>query len=125
MTLLEFVNRHIGTKVDFDKAFGAQCVDLYRQYTKDVVGIEQTPPVEGAKDIFAKHGGYKQVFDGFRQGDVLIWDATSGNKYGHVAVMLGEFDADNYFVFEQDGFRQDGAHIRVRSKTNLLGGLRA
>ena len=125
MTLLEFVNKHIGTKVDYDKAYGAQCVDLYRQYTKDVIGIEQTPPVEGAKDIFYKHGKYTRAFDGFKQGDVLIWDATAGNKYGHVAILLDNFDDENFIVFEQDGFKQDGAHIRVRSRDNLLGGLRA
>ena len=34
MTLEEFVNKYIGRKVDFDGAYGAQCVDLFRQYNK-------------------------------------------------------------------------------------------
>ena len=36
MKLDEFINKYINTKVDFDGAFGAQCVDLFRQYCKDV-----------------------------------------------------------------------------------------
>ena len=34
MKLDEFINKYINTKVDFNNAFGAQCVDLYRQYCK-------------------------------------------------------------------------------------------
>ena len=55
MTLLEFVNKHIGKKVDFDGYYGPQCVDLYRQYCQDVWEIPHTGSVEGAKDLVEKY----------------------------------------------------------------------
>jgi hypothetical protein len=45
------------------------------------------------------------------------------NKYGHVAIYLGMV-GNSYLVFEQDGFKQDGAKINLRGKENLLGYLR-
>ena len=56
MNLWEFVEKNIHKKVDFDGAYGAQCVDLFRQYLKDVYEIkEHTGAVEGAKDLFLNH----------------------------------------------------------------------
>ena len=55
MKLDEFINKYINTKVDFDKAFGAQCVDLFRQYCKDVLNIPHTGSCSttgGAIDLF-------------------------------------------------------------------------
>ena len=45
------------------------------------------------------------------------------NKYGHVAIYLGKLN-NSLIVFEQDGFKQDGPKINIRSKNNLLGFLR-
>ena len=56
-------------------------------------------------------------------GDVLIWDSTDSNKYGHVAIYLGKLN-DELIVFEQDGFKQNGALINIRPMNNLLGILR-
>ena len=36
MTLTHFVKKYNGKKVYFDGAFGAQCVDLFRQYNKEI-----------------------------------------------------------------------------------------
>ena len=56
MTLEEFVKKYNGKKVDYDNAYGAQCVDLFRQYTKECLQIkEHTGPCAtsgGAKDLF-------------------------------------------------------------------------
>lgn len=123
MTLKRFIVNNIGKKVDFDNKFGFQCVDLYRQYCKDVLGIPQTPAVEGAKDIWEKHGSLKQSKDSFAVGDILIYDATPTNKYGHVCILVSLLDSDTFVVFEQNGFEQSGAKLTVRNTTNLLGSL--
>ena len=34
MKLSEFIQKNIGCKVDFDGLWGAQCVDIFRQYAK-------------------------------------------------------------------------------------------
>lgn len=134
MTLKEFVYKYNGTKIDYDKAFGATCVDVFRQYCADVLKIEHTGGVDGAKDLFLdyckkpKEQKYFMLIDEkkspeYKEGDVLIWGATKTNRYGHVAILLAEMSGD-VLVFEQNGFKQDGAKIVLRTKENLLGALR-
>jgi len=125
MTLTQFIKTYNGQKVDFDKKYGFQCVDLYRQYLKDVLGVEQTPAVDGAKDIFENHGNLNITKDSnvadYSRGDVLIWDSTSTNPYGHVAILVDIYNTKYFIVFEQDGFKQDGARLNFRSRENLKG----
>ena len=136
MTLIEFIEKYQGKKVDFDGAYGAQCVDLFRQYTKDVLGIrEHTGPCQttgGALDLFMDYNIMpveKKYFtrstnNNWKSGDILVWDKTPANKYGHVAILIAVFDNSKFLVFEQNGITQAGAEIRVRDKTGLLGYLR-
>ena len=123
MTLKRFIVTYNGKKVDWDKAHGYQCVDLFRQYCKDVLNVEQCPKVEGAKDLINNPGKLKVTHDSYAPGDVLIYGATKSNSYGHVCILVGMLDSDTFIVFEQDGFKQDGAKLTVRDKNNLLGGL--
>lgn len=135
ISLEEFVTKYSGKKVDFDGVYGAQCVDLFRQYSKECLGIsEHTGSCStsgGAKDLFLdypkmeKEKKYftRETKKGMIQGDILIWNETETNKYGHVAIYLGKLN-NSLIVFEQDGFKQDGAKINIRSKNNLLGFLR-
>lgn len=135
MKLNEFINNYINTKVDFDGAFGAQCVDLFRQYCKDVLNIPHTGSVEGAKDLYCKWEKLPLEKKYFRKipidnlkeiiyGDVIIWDSTQSNKYGHVAIALAKIDIKNILVFEQNGIKRDGAKIAIKPLDNMLGVLR-
>lgn len=135
MTLESFIEKWNGKKCDFDGAYGCQCVDLFRQYTRECLGIvEHTGSCSttgGAKDLFIDYQKMpieQKYFTRSKQknwiaGDVLIWDSTPTNKYGHVAIYLGKIN-NLLIVFEQDGFKQDGAKINIRSRENLLGYLR-
>lgn len=134
MTLKEFVQKYNGKAIDFDKAYGAQCVDVFRQYCKDVLNIEHTGGVNGAKDLYldyfkmSKEQKYFMLVDEkkrpkYKEGDTLVWNSTKTNQYGHVAILLAEMSGD-VLVFEQNGFKQDGAKIVLRTKENLLGALR-
>ena len=131
MKLEEFVKKNIGKKVDYDGRFGAQCVDLFRQYCQDVLCIPHTGGVEGAKDLFINYEKMEKEKRYFSKitgksiipGDVAIWADSSTNKYGHVAIIVGTIN-DDLIVFEQDGFKQDGARIALRSTDRLLGALR-
>lgn len=132
MTLVEFVKKYNGKKVDFDGVYGAQCVDLFRQYNKEVWGNPHTGAVQGAKDLYLKYEELpeekkylKRISDSndYAIGDVIIFDATVTNKFGHVAIILGALE-DAFILFEQDGFAQDGAKISVRTAYNVLGFLR-
>ena len=125
MTLTQFIRKYKGQKIDFDGKFGCQCVDLYRQYCKDVLEIQQTPSVDGAKDIIDNPGVLSVTRDSaladYTRGDVLIWGATKTNKYGHVAILVDVYNTKYFVVLEQDGFKQDGCKLEFRSRENLLG----
>ena len=41
MELSDFVRKYDGCKVDFDGVYGAQCVDLFRQYAKECLVIPE------------------------------------------------------------------------------------
>ena len=135
MTLEEFVNKYNGKPVDYDGVYGAQCVDLARQYWKEKEGIKEhtgsCATTGGAKDLFLDYDKMpleKKYFTRVKTkspkaGDVVIWDSTDKNKFGHVAICLGLL-GDSVIVFEQDGFKQDGAKVNIRSKKNMLGVLR-
>jgi len=128
MNLTEFIKKTLGTKVDFDGNKSYQCVDLYRQYCKDVLDVPQTPALGengGAKDIYDKHGVLRvtpdTVLTDYTRGDVLIWGASKTNKYGHVAILVDIYNTKYFIVLEQDGFKQDGVKLAFRSRENLLG----
>ena len=128
MTLTTFINTYLGKKVDYDNSNGCQCTDLYRQYLKDVLNVPQTPALGadgGARDIFDKHGVLKATPDSaladYSRGDILIWDRTKTNKYGHVAILVSVYNTKYFIVLEQDGFKQDGVKLAFRSRENLRG----
>ena len=133
MTLDEFVKKYNGKKVDYDGQYGAQCVDLFRQYCKDVLNIPHTGGVIGASELYTKYEKMPLEIKYFEKiefkgtppiaGDVVIFKPTKKNGFGHVAIVLA---ADNLSmtVFEQDGYAQTGAYIIDRKYYNALGFLR-
>ena len=130
MSLEEFIKKYIGKKVDFDGAFGAQCVDLFRQYNKDVWGNPHTGAVEGAKDLYLNYESMPNEVKYLKKvntpfvGDVVVFGPTTSNKYGHVGIIVGSVGCDTLLIFEQDGFKQDGAKINIRDTASIIGYLR-
>jgi hypothetical protein len=120
MNLNEFVEKYKGKAVDFDGVYGAQCVDLARQYFKEVWGLPRQPePVVGAADFFFKHESrpvQREYLDctAFTdgklppEGSVVMFGPTEKNKYGHIAICLATH-ADKMIVFEQDGIANQKA----------------
>ena len=55
MTFDNFITKYNGKFIDFDGYYGYQCVDLARQYIKDVLGYAPytaMPSAANAKTIF-------------------------------------------------------------------------
>lgn len=131
ITLDDFIKNYEGKQIDFDKAFGSQCVDVFRQYSKEVLGIqEHTGAVEGAKDLYLNFTDMKLMQKYFqkiytpRKGDIVVFNKTPTNKYGHVAIVLYATNK-TLVVFEQSGFDQKkGSYINIRNFDNVLGFLR-
>lgn len=134
-----FIQTYTGRKVDYDGVFGAQCVDLFRQFCHDVLQIPHTGSCStsgGAKDLFLDYDKMpleKKYFTRikesrlvkYRTGDVLVFNSTDKNEFGHAALVVSVFDDDSFVVFEQNGIKQDGAKLALRDRTNLLGALRS
>lgn len=129
MTYLKFKKKWLGKGIDFDGAFKNQCMDIYRQYVKEVFGIPQSPAVKGAKEVWTTY--LPQYFDRVantpdgvpEQGDVVIW---GHGQFGHIAICD---TADKQFVtsFEQNWVEMDGSgvtELRRHNYTNILGWLK-
>lgn len=133
MTFEMFLSKYCGQQVDWDKAYGCQCVDLFRQYCHDVLGIPHTGSVDGAKELYENYAKLPREKEFFvrlpktavpKYGYVAVFGSTPTNKFGHVALVICRLSASSLLVFEQNGFTQDGAKFTERKMDNLLGYLK-
>lgn len=133
MTLNQFVKKHNGKKVDFDGRYGAQCVDLFRQYCKDVLNIPQPSGVTGARELYTEYEKKPVEVKHLQKlpypankpiaGDVVVFGSMRGNPYGHVAIVIAA-DKNYIKVLEQDGYSQTGTKFAYWKYTHVLGFLR-
>lgn len=131
-----FAEKYNNKSIDFDKAYGAQCVDLFNFYNQEVVGGDWigTPKTGGARDLYevdstARNKSYKKLAadSQLQVGDVLVFGPPHGryieNKtqkfYGHVTIYLG-----NGRVIQQNGRIAQKTTIDPVFKSGLLGLLR-
>ena len=121
-----FVRRWTNRYADYDGRYGAQCVDLFNFYNRDVVHAGFAP-VTYAYQLYNTydHSRYTRLSASAtpRKGDVAIWNQTSSNPGGHVAILLSK-SGSTLRVFTQN---PGPAHIGNLTTTNpgrLLGYLR-
>lgn len=132
----EFVKKYQNKSIDFDKAYGAQCVDLFNFYNREVVGAPWvgTPITGGARDLYQNIAGIPQdhyqrvaASEPPRVGDVAVYGEPWGRAvergrtvfYGHVTIYLG-----NGRVLEQNGRISQKTTISKFTRSGLLGFLR-
>ena len=128
MNLDQFIAKYTGKKLDWDNAYGGQCVDLYRFYLKEVLNTTQTPPVVGASEIFDTAGSdFERIVntpDGVPQkGDIVIWNKKAGGGFGHVGVFI-EGDANRFKSFDQNWRALNVCEPTEHTYTNVRGWLR-
>lgn len=113
MTYEEFKNKWIDKGINYDGAYGNQCMDVYRQYVKEVLLCPQSPPVQGAKDVWNTY--LPEYFDRIansptgvpQQGDIVIWGMA---PYGHIAI-CDHATTSTLTCFEQNWIEQDGSGV--------------
>lgn len=127
MSIDSFVDRYNGKKVDYDGRYGSQCMDLYRQYCKEVLEIPQSPGVVGAKDVWETY--LEDQFTAIpyptgvpQKGDVIIWGTEVG-KYGHIAIVLSG-DQQRFVSFDQNWRLDQTCYLENHSYAGVLGWLR-
>lgn len=92
MTLDEFRTKYLGQKVEFDGIYEYQCVDLVKQFCKDVLN---TPPIIGNAIDYNKNP-LPQYFEYFinhlwyvpPRGAIAVWNEKVGAGFGHVSIVL-------------------------------------
>lgn len=124
----------LGKGIDFDKAYGVQCVDLVKHYIKNV--LEITPQSIGnAIEYYNKRKTSKYLIDNFiwhnntpkfvpKKGDICVFKTNSG--IGHVSISTGEGDTKIFYSLDQNypkGQHEPTAKIAHNYK-NFLGVLR-
>jgi len=113
MTLQEFITKYKGQKIDWDKAYDGQCVDLFRQYNHEVLEINQPKGVVGAADFWAAYDTDSVLNTNFDkipnsetfipiEGDVAIWNKKMGGGFGHISVCTGKGDLNTFESFDQN-----------------------
>lgn len=65
MYFRDFMNKYMGKYVDYDGAYSAQCVDLFRQFNKEVLEIAQPRGVNGAKDFWKNYSTDPNLYNNF------------------------------------------------------------
>jgi len=108
MNLTEFVAENGGKFLDFDKAYGDQCFDLYRFYCRDVLNIPQSPPTGSSGAIMIASNYLSKYLDKIpntpdgvpKKGDIIIWNRKYG-PYGHVAIVI-DANVKSFTAFSQN-----------------------
>lgn len=124
-----FLNRWNGRGVDFDKAYGFQCMDLYQQFNKDVVGAFHVPN----PSAYMVWDNYPQNFYTKipnspvavpQRGDVVVWGKSKSLPYGHIAIATGEGDIKKFKSMDQNWPTGSVCHIQEHTYTGVIGWLR-
>ena len=129
ITFAQFIDKWLGKKIDFDGYYGGQCVDLYRQYVKEVLGFPQSPGVGGAAEIW--HSADPKYYDFIENtalavpeyGDIVVWSRKVGGGFGHVAIFI-EGDIMNFTSLDQNWPRLDKVTKTKHNYLNIIGWLR-
>lgn len=133
MNYNEFIKIYNGKCFDYDGVSGVQCVDLAKMYLDKVFGIK--PGAWGnAKDYYENFNNLplKNAFTRIAntsnfvpaKGDIVIWGAGLGNKYGHIAIATGEGNTSNFCSYDLN-WGNKMVHKVAHNYKGFLGVLRA
>lgn len=136
MTYTEFRNKWIGKRVDYDRVYGYQCVDLVKQYMAECYGLK---PASWGNAIDYWYSTNPAVLTKFervsttvtRAGDIVIFRGINGNPYGHIGIADSPSGILTTATLEQNGSTGNGSGIggdaiRVRAitRSRIVGVLR-
>lgn len=132
MTYLEFRNKYLGKKIDYDQSYGFQCVDLIKQYLDECYGIKAGAWGNAADYWENTHPQIKAKFDRLtpttpKQGDILVFKrAASNGNAGHISIAESATQhlEQNGGAGTGSGTGSDAIRISNINKASLIGILR-
>ena len=124
MTLDQFTAKFNNKAVDFDGAYGAQCVDLVQFYNRDVVGGARFSG--NAKDLFGqlpdKYTWVRNSLFGVPPaGAVLVWGSSVGGGYGDVAIAQPGSNTWSINAFGQNFPYNTPSRFQKRNYSGIIG----
>ena len=128
MNFKEFITKWNNKLCDYDGYYSGQCMDLYRQYCKDVLNTPQSPPVSGAAEVWDNYLDkyfvkIPNTITGIpKEGDIIIWNKQL-NGYGHIAICQTA-NIWNFTSFDQNFPTSSKCHFQKHNYKYVLGWLR-
>jgi hypothetical protein len=110
MKMNDWVKKYLGTGIDYDGAYGVQCVDLAKHFIKNVLGVEPES-IGNAIEYYNKRKTSSYLTDNFKwidnttdfipaKGDLCVFTSKSGN--GHISVASGEGTTSYFYSYDQN-----------------------
>ncbi len=120
LTLDQFRAKYNGKGIDYDGAFGNQCVDLMNQYLVEVLGISnpiQVLPGDTAANIYKNYNG--------TQFDKIANTPTGVPQAGDIVAVFVQGDVNSFRSFDQNFPTGSLCHDQNHPDySNVLGWLR-
>ena len=110
MTFEKWVKQNIGKGIDYDGAYGVQCVDLAKHYIKNVLGINPQS-IGNAIEYYNKRKTSEYLTKNFKwidntaefipkKGDLCVFTSKSG--HGHISVATGKGTTSYFYSYDQN-----------------------
>ena len=120
-----WLNSKVGQGLDYDGAYGNQCVDLANFYC-DFIGAPKIPCGYAYQmwnnfdpNSYTKIANHRELVA--RAGDIVIWDIAINGYAGHVAIATGEGNIDWFESLDQNW--NSSVCTKVRHNWNLVLGV--
>lgn len=138
MTFDQFISKYNGKAIDFDGAYGPQCMDLMHQYVYEVLGITDRSAL-AAPYAYLAYTNFNNIsnhekFDKIantptgvpQKGDIILWKQYQSGVTGvagHVAVFK-DGDVNAFNSLDQNYPTGSLTHTQNHSYSGVLGWLR-
>lgn len=117
MSYQTFVQQWDNKRIDYDRIYSYQCVDLIFQYLYQEFALNGV--WGNAIDFWTNPNTFNKTLGKFdriqtsqvQQGDIVILSGLTGNPYGHIGIATGEQDGGSFRMFEQNGYTGNGSGI--------------
>ncbi len=111
-----FKSAWLGKRVDYDKVYGFQCVDLIKQYLDQEFGLKPGAWGNAIDYFYSPNIAITAKFDRLsgssaRTGDIVIMNGINGNRYGHIGIADGDSGVINVTILEQNGQTGNGSGV--------------
>lgn len=104
---VNFKNSRLGKRIDYDRSYGYQCVDLIKLYL-EFLGFGEIDSLGNAKEVpkaslFAKGRERFEGMSDLMQGDIIV---RTRDTYGHIGI-VDRIVNGKVYVLEQNGSGKD------------------